>query len=320
MKTTTLFVLAFFVAFSCTDESITIKNNEKNDLIVFKDASDYWKTYDELSKANSTAYCESWASIRNHSTLLNSTDPGLQNFPDATRTIFNEDYEYQIGDEIIWLNKGNLYSFNKEQAPNRSKLKLDPSQCKKVGAITSIKIGGTNVENGRTSASIPLQGLDARNQKEFNQVTYQPCGSTSRALAGIRKYVHEVFDHSAPVDPRVPNSGTRSTLYLRIKLEYKGSSWRPAGEQRQTTVNVNCTYVVTNSGAFPQTSTISTSNNCYSGDWTIRIGESVYGPILLGPPSWDLTMTGSIEHNVKGDAAANKWTNTEWKAGYGVLW
>jgi len=315
-----IFIMMLIAALSCTNESIKV-DALKTDRLVFSSDEEFSKTYQLLAKMSTKAEQEQWAKDKNHSTLLNSQDPAIVDYSEALKTILNSDYEFQIGDNTIWFNKGNLYSFSKDQLLNLPELKKNTENYTPYGSVKSLQIESKNNNKTARTEDIGLGWgkLDARNQYPFTQHHYQPCGGTNRSLNGTRKYVHEIYDETITLPG--PGPVRTSNLYLRIKLEYKGSSWAPAGEQRQTTVNVSGNFTMTGIG-IPNSNfySIYASNDCYSGNWVIPIATVTHGPYYTEPPHWFISMQGAISHSVKGDDLENAWTNTEWTPGAGVLW
>lgn len=315
-----LLAMTILVTFSCNQDEINV-HPSKTDRLSFEGMEEFRETYLSLAQISSIEELEQWANNRNHSTLLHSEDRSLINYSDAFKTILNKDFEYQIGQNIIWFHDGILYSFSQDQIPNLNVLKKDPANCAKFGEVRSMVIENSHAtQDVRTATTdLPFDGLDARNQKEFSQRYYQPCGSTRRSLEGKRKYVHEIYDETFL---SYPGPVRFSFLYLRIKLEYKNRKgrWKPAGEQRETRIQVSGNVHIPGT---PVTSnfSINTSRDCYSGNWATLILDPNHGPdYLLGSPRWVVSMRGSIYHRVKGDNASNAWTNTEYAAGSGYLW
>lgn len=262
-------------------------------------------TYLLLAKMDSREELVYWAQSKGHNTLLFSTDTLIEAYSDALKTIFNEDSEYELGDKIIWLNKGILYEFPKK---NENEIKALKSNLNK-----SYIVGKVSINNSRSSALkstvLPINNIDARHQKEFTQYYYQPCGGSLSQISGLRKYVHEIYDISYVYGPTA-----YSYLHLRIKLEfYKTSrprSWKPAGEQREIDINVSGTAYMYPGGSGGSFSKVE-SYDC-SGDIDLLI-DSMYGGYPY-TPYWVVSMSGQIYQHVKGDLSTNAWYNA------GTLW
>lgn len=298
-----VFFLIGFAIFSCSKEKEEINN--QNDRLLFENMQEFNDKYLILSKINSKEELNFWAQSKNHSNLLYSSDSLIENYSDALKTILNKDAEFELNDTIIWFNNGNLYAFSKNDEPNLISLKKHPEKCKKIGSVNLNTIGESKLK----STNIGLGKLDARNQFQFTQQYYQPCGGTRRALSGTRKYVHEIYDESYAYNP---GPVIYSYLHLRIKLEYKGSKgWKAAGEQREISVNVSGSANLYPSGAGGNFKIPYTSYDC-SGNKDFVI-MSVVGSYPW-TPSWTVSMTGTIFQHVKGDNSSNAWSNI------GILW
>jgi hypothetical protein len=316
MKSTIFISLAMFLAVaSCTPDDDNVASVQ-SDRLKFNSMDDFHATYSTLAKIQTVDGLQNWANSRNHSTLLSSEDLGIENYSEALKTILNKDFEFEVGDNVIWFNNGTLYSFSKDQVSNREALKVNPESCLKIGSIQLSAIGATSgdLTGGRTATvGLPLDGLDARNQKEFPMYAYRPCGGNIVYTNTLRKYVHEVYNETHRTYPTA-----YSYQYLRIKLEYKGSKWRPAGEQREINVNVSGTVTPVGFPSMPYSA--SGSWDCYSGNLLLHLNTVAYGPSVISLPNIAFSMTGSIYHRIKDDDIGNAWTNTEWSPGTGVLW
>lgn len=317
MKSTIFIFLAILLAIpSCTpeDDNVSIAQSDR---LKFSSMDDFHATYSVLSKIQAIDELQAWADSRNHSTLLGSEDPAIENYSEVLKTILNKDFEFEVGEDVIWFNKGTLYSFSKDQVPDRSALKQNPESCTKIGSVhLSAMEVSSDLTQGRTATiGLPLDGLDARNQKEFGIQSYQPCGGSFAWISGLRKYVHEVYNETYRTYPTA-----YSYQYLRIKLEYKGNKWRPAGEQREIVINVSGSITPLASGFPSNPYSVNLSRDCYSGNLVILLNTVAYGPGVISLPNVALSMTGSIYHRIKGDNVGNAWTNTEWTPGAGVLW
>jgi hypothetical protein len=305
MKKNVLFLCAIVFAFSCSKEEIE-DIELQNDRLSFKNLNEFNETYQMLSEYTSKEELQYWAQTKGHSTLLCSNDTAIEKYSNILRTILNKDSEYEIGDLIIWFNNGNLYSFSKKEQSNISNMKKNPNACNLFGYIKL-----SNVDNSELkTVSLGLNGLDARNQKEFNQKYYKPCGETASLLQGIRKFVHEIYDESFFYNP---GPVIYSYLHLRIKLEYRDSKgrWCAAGEQRDIHVNVSGTAKMYPSGIGGAYIISNRKYSCSGNkDFVIMAVRGSY----LWRPSWKVSMSGTIYQKVNGDLTSNGWNNS------GELW
>jgi hypothetical protein len=303
MKQTFLFFILGILILSCSKEKAP--ETIQNDRLQFRNMQEFNDTYVMLSKMSSKEELQSWADAKKHSNLLNSDDSSIEQYSDVLKTILNKDSEYELDNSIIWFNNGQLYAFSKSDEPKLKSLKSNTSNLHKVGSVNLSGIDNVNLK----SINLGLGRLDARNQKQFTQQYYQPCGGTLKALSGNRKYVHEIYDESYAYDP---GPVIYSYLHLRIKLEWKGSGgWKAAGEQREIRVNVSGTANMYPSGVGGAFNIPNYFYDC-SGNLDFVI-MSVTGAYPY-TPSWTVSMSGSIYQKVKGDVAANAWTNS------GILW
>lgn len=299
----TIFFLIGLIALSCTKEEQNSLVNDKIDIVSdrlsFKDMQEFNETYSSLAYIDTKEELLYWANSKNHSTLLDSSDSLIVNYSDALKTLLNKDSEFELGDSIIRLSNGNLYA-----SPKDVYSKDKQREGNIIGKITLQNINESNTR----AVNIGLNGINARNQKEFNQKYYQPCGGASRTLSGLRKYIHEIYSE------RISYGGpvVRTRLFLRIKLEYKGSSgWKPASEQRDISYNISGTAYLYPSGA-GNPFNLTNNLDCFSGNKDVLISD------IIGSypyePTWTVSMTGTIYQHIKGDISSNAWSNN------GDLW
>jgi hypothetical protein len=141
------------------------------------------------------------------------------NFPRVYASIINSNGEYMVGDTIVWFNKG-----LKHMIPNKNEKLL--ASIKNNPSLSKIKYeAGARQLNDPSSRSIksksimgvglPEGTIDARYQKQF----YLDDG------VNLRKIVFEIQNYveGGPF-------GYNCLLFTRIKFEYKGDKWKPAGE------------------------------------------------------------------------------------------
>lgn len=311
MKKQILFLLVGLVIISCSKELIT-NTKSQNDRLQFKSLQAFIKNYEELTKMTSKEELSLWAQSKNHSTLLNSDDPIVESYSFALQTILNKESEFLLNDSIIWFDNGTMFALAKKDDVNYSLLKKNPERCKIIGYITSERLGS---DSGRLkSVNLYNGNINSQNQKQFIQQYYQPCGGVRSNVVGDRKYVHEIratFVH----DPA--NTMWTGTVYLKIKLEWKGSKnvWKPAGEMRSINVDVygNTVWIQGPLESYTEPFSILKSYTC-SGDQEITIRQMNNNTSVNTNPYYQVSMYGSIYQKVNGDITTNGWTNS------GTLW
>ncbi len=303
MKNFFVILMISIVLASCQKEGIQ-NSIEQNDRLSFKSMQDFNKSYLDLSKLTSKDDLLSWATTKNHSTLLNTDDSATNAYPYALLAIFNHNSEIEINNSIVWFNQGSLYAFSKNDEPILKSLKEKLEKCKLIGTIKVSKINSNLLK----TISMGLNSFDARNQKQFVQQYYQPCGGVRQQVNGDRKYIHELYTTSF-----TDMLGyTTAELHLRIKLEYKGSKyWKPAGEQRTINISVSGTAIY-NQGVTHITMPYSLIKNyTCSGD---RNELLCYQSVNGSGAGWEVSMNGTIYQLVNGDVTTNGWYNS------GTLW
>lgn len=286
-----LFVVVFF--FSCSkNEQEPTNVAEDIGVLVFKDFNEFFKEYDSLAKLSREELSD-WTLSKNHHSLLSSEKSSDLDYSYTLMTLLNSNFEVQIGNDIVWFDNKKIKSLDK----NSYSLTNRKNKSLEIGDLLINTNNPDKVEN--RTILLYSNTKDARNQKEIWQKSYKPCGSGEISnVQGKRKFVHELMNETILLD----QGFFRTSIYLRLKLEWKGSGgWRPAGEQRNITVNV----VGTVAGS-PYS--INTTFSC-SNDQQIFLDGfiSLNDPVLVG-------MTGSIIHSIIGDDPSNTYNNT------GTLW
>lgn len=305
MKIFYVFLIGFIIL-SCTKEVSTTTPastppSTTNDRLVFKNFKEYYDTYLMLAKFNSKEELSYWAQSKNHSTLLESSDSTIVIYSDVLKTILNKDSEFELGDSIVLFNNGDLYAYSKNES-NQITFKNSPEKYKKIGSISVRILDGSIFR----TVLLYVNTLNANNQHEFVQHSYQPCGGSKTWADGNRKYVHEILDESTIT---YPGPVYYSSLYLRIKLEYKVSRWRPASEQRSIILNNIQGSALWYPGGFGGNyGPINTSVTCWSGDAYVFLRSAV-GADPWDTPYWLVSMTGTITHHVMGDDTNPAWVN-----------
>jgi hypothetical protein len=301
------------------ESSIKVENGR----LAFSSTKEYLETTQSLFKMDEKSLDE-WEKKFNINSLrklfkAKSTDSQvlisdeLNSFENASEFMLatlNTNGEIQVGDTIIWYNKG-----VKHYVPNKNedlliRIKKNPKESTILGEY-SIGILGERETNKQARITISANNgsLNAFWQRQF---TYYRNGSPY----GIRKYVHELYVQTQSMRCFPGGCDTQSTIYLRVKLEYRDSrgNWPAAGEARQVTVNVNSTdaqYFSSGSLIAPYyfgNSSIITSATVNSTQ-VFGIAQG-YGPTYNGySPQWSVDVSGSIYQYIIGDLSSNAWNN-----------
>lgn len=230
----TCLLLTFLIISSCKKNEESINNLQaKNAVSVQNGRVSFGSTLElnstlELLKNKNTEYLNNWENQVGVKSLRRDTNMSedLENFhfPELLSTIINQNGEYMVNDTIIWYNKGFKHYVPNKDENLLAQIKLNPSLSKikfPAGAIlipinnsemTDVSLGGSK---GKTmSVTMQNGATDARYQKEFNNDS-----------GNLRKIIFEIYHYTEQ-----GGIGINSYLYTRIKQEYKGSKWRPAGE------------------------------------------------------------------------------------------
>jgi hypothetical protein len=265
-----------------------------------------------LSKFRTEEELRFWAQSKKHSTLLdvqdnelNQQDTLLDKYSSALRTILNKDYEFEIGEKVVWFNvkTGELLGYPKSK---------DLSDKENFDGFTKIGLIKVDKVGYKTSkwAGIPEGGLDSRWQKEFTITRYAPCGGPIEdPITGTRKWVAELYHESF-------YSSTFHTwygnLYLRIKLEERTPriDWRGCPNYRELEFEVGGTalymlgYTTISETPFSESGTylscgVSGSVNVLLAEATVE-SSSQY-------PGFNVSMSGWIRQHIVGDNTG-QWT------------
>lgn len=303
MKKNILLVAILVSIVSCTKE-ISNMNTSTNNRLMLKSMSDFDSIYNELSKLGNITDLKFWAQNKNYPTLFESNNESNSQYPDIINTIFNKDSEFETKDSIILLDKFTIYAISKKDYNPENKLQVN--KFKLIGRIFIQSLSGAKLR----STSMGMNNL-LNHQLQFNQIGYSNCSNVYYNAGGLRKYVNEIYalmyvDYSTPI-PLIT-----SYLHFRAKMEYKGSSWKPAGEPREIKINI------TGNGNFKEVNSASstiipfTVNNLSftcSNNQDIVLCE-IHNVPYMSTPYWIVTTAGTVYQHVKGDLSTNAWTDS----------
>ncbi|QNK62681.1 hypothetical protein H7F33_19430 [Pedobacter sp. PAMC26386] len=199
----------------------------------------------ESLRNKETDYLKNWENQQGFKSLRSSPaeEGGLLSsfgFPQHYAAVINEKGEYMVGDTIVWFNKGLKHMIPGNDEAKLAKVKQNPATSE-----ISFQAGATTLNRNLStkSGSTITMGVDlgngngdARYQKEFRHDN-DP-GSIRKIIFEIQNYVEDAGKF-----------GKLHMLYTRIKQEYKGSQWRPAGETMEKWIS-NGTYTITYNSTF----------------------------------------------------------------------
>lgn len=300
----TLIIVSFILAFvSCSNESEEYVKNQGSNIkrVQFKDQKAFFSSWEELSTMDKQEL-KSWID-KNNTSLSNNEykNPNLDDDRDYFRALFNINNELQIGDSIIWYNKGKLLlvSVNADEEEVIAN-KMNPEQCFIFGEIEKSD-ALDNSESGATKRSIGSNALFSDHQVEF-----------TRASGSKYKYVYELATYRT--------SAGSVTIYEFVfinKLEYAwtGKGWVEASETRICTTKLNGSVTCFVNGL---------SGNIISNSFAVshnRTDELTYNQSMLlariGHPNgwhtfhhWDYSIASNMTQEIKGDAAYSKRNST----------
>ncbi len=291
-------ILTIFFLSSCQKEDIGKSNQTIESRLKFDTADQFNQYYKELSQFYTKEELTNWAENKNYNSYLRyETEDNELPYSDIFKTLINWNKEFEIGENIIWLNEGIMYAIPKSQENEIEQLKLNPNQLEAIGDIVPIQENNSN----RTTRFCAGK-RDSRHQREFHQYSYQPCGGSFSNTTGKRKYVHEVLNESFSF------YGARySNLYLKVKLEYRyrNRKWKSAGEHRKIDINVYGDFQVVGETHF------------FNINGSFDCSRDVTALIVSHPPYYsasyycfDLYMAGAITQQIKGDSYINRWTSS----------
>jgi hypothetical protein len=346
-----LWALVFFEACKKPDFDTTISDNpervvERSELrveqgrLVFNDFEHFLQVAEQLDglseeELDQWEHSKGIASLRSalkqyyadSSELIDEKLEGLAsfNFPKTFQSLINTDGECRLGDDLIWYHDGLKHYVPNADEALLAQIKTNPA----LSAITA-KAGATteDVASETNRVTLGANSLDARHQWEFWQYSYY--GYPNR---GRRKYVHEIVTYSeqntlyeickkkgcykCEVELCPVSYYFYSTAFVRIKMEWRGKRWRPAGENREILYNLALEGIlrVWDGGALVYTNT-----NSYFASRPLFIGRDTYvtiasfsgsGPTWISDGlfiRWELDVSGNIQQRVVGDSNS-PWNN-----------
>jgi len=324
MKKIILILAIPFALFSCRKD-VNSTNSEnipelqvQNNRMVFRDLATLDHKIAEFDKNGMQASMEfkkQFPGFKNLGELLENAAENHElrkfGFPHYMLSILNESGEFQVGDTIVAYLKGYKYYIPGNDEAILNRIRTDGSfaesySLRAKAGVMPVTLRSTSQE-AVSSVNLGLSsGVDARHQLQF---------WAQAPAAGWRKYVHEIQSY---YDNWVNGAGCngyvwRSRLYLRMKLEWKGSDWQPAGETRNINYSVGGAVNLMISGT-------STAVDTYIINSSGNVTQNYDQVVLLGmfdnqtrcPQGLNLrvSISGSIYQHIVGDAQVNEWNNT----------
>lgn len=293
---------------------------------VFKDVQELFNTLDLIEKMNNTELLQ-WEKEHQHNSfrtyasswddkhIITKNEESLLALPTSYQVLLNQEGELQVGDTVVWYNRGKKYYVGADDESKLKNIKLDPTLAKRTGEYTVSALAKYGAPQPET-VNLGLTGLNATYQREFNQIC-PPAG-------GCRKWVHEivgVVDNWANFND--PGCGSISSFYvrllLRIKMEWKNcsrSNWQPAGEAR--TVSYNLSKNIRLRGVYPPCSTLEAnipftgtqSSNAFTTTSNVDVVLGAYaGNSRPSTIYWEVNLSGTIYQHVNCDDPNNAWNH-----------
>lgn len=304
-----LFILIVIVCISCSKElnnsidtpSVQSSNDKigTNDRLVFQNYDEYISMYKMLCKYSTDDELSFWAQTKKHTTLLNSQDTLLDKYSSVLRTILNEDYEFEIGESIVWFNvkTGDLLTYPKNlDKPDKENL----TGLTKIGSIKLSKIGLKMLK----ATDVGAGTVHSKWQEEFTITRYAPCGGpVEEPISGMRKWVAELYHE---VHYYSPTQLYDSWLWLRLKLEERTPriNWRQCYNYRELEYDIDFTAIYTANGYTVNTfsgSRFASLIGCdaISGPKNVQLADvATRSPVA---PIFTVSMTGYIWQHILGD-------------------
>lgn len=155
---------------------------------------------------------------------------------------------------------------------------------------------------------------DSRHTYYMNNGTYYKdnCGSSSAQFKNHRfRYLHE-FYHFHESYNWLPYPAANSELHLNLRLQYRSSRWRGAGEKRNMTVNIGHNIKFYNDNNGIELPLYGAHNNqltfnC-SGDVDILVKWTQGSYLQTGiSPKFEIEAWGTITHEFTG--GYSYWSN-----------
>lgn len=316
MKKVSLLVVLSFLTFltSCEKEqSQEIKTNEQVSIeptrVVFANWDEFENTVKELEASNSDDFIMNWIFEKGHSALyIQDFDDNDIDFAEAEKmttsllAIFNKNFQFEIGNEIISYEDGLLYSSSKTYL-NNSKSIVKSEIGKIETSLTPIKLSENSKFDTESKVSINSNsGVAAYQEKSFTKYSYYDCVKRSSGKSTAKwKYVQ--YLKSVKI---LTNYYQSTTVYLNCRLYLNtGSGYRRSHSRRNYKYNF--------SGEISWPGSVKTTFNF--NDYDRKCTSSKFNSLSLGSqPLWltailEITGTGTVTHELNGNSASQKWTN-----------
>lgn len=314
--------------FSCqksNNEDLQALDLNKDSRAVFKTTNEFIAAANRINSMKDEEVI-AWESQNNKNSLryvlasapadheYSEAENELMKFPKSHLSLLNKDSEVQVGDSIVWYNKGNKYYVHKEQESELAKIKQDEQYAKTfIRQTYSTRVQPLNkrTDHRISKVTMGLNVLNAKYQREFTQVS---------PSSGCRKYVNEIWTYGESYYANDPFCGAFNSWYttatLYIKLEWKNcsrSTWNPAGESREISYNLTRDVKLRNV-VMPCTTSEVTNLTAYGTISDSQIRSSELGVLLYSwsgnskyTPYYEIELSGNIYQHIVGDIQSNEW-------------
>lgn len=298
-----------FLSCSKTDDITTNKESQhttlkvENNRFIFENNEHFFNTLSSLNLKNESELAEFINSHKLkslHTSLLNSEDENsfYASLSLPYQLILNDNAEFQIDGKVLKCNSdGTIINVMNNEPYGTIELSISNHN--------QLEPSSEAIRNTITMSG----GVNAMHQREFQQQSYQ-----GKIAKGKRKYVHEIVVETSYF-PNGKIFSYKSTAYVRIKLEWKGSgSWKKAGELRNIAYNLGFTYSlngVKNIYGVEMPYRNGHNKNASRSsvnDITVLIDEAT-GVTTSNRINWTMTVNGWISQQIVGDVASNYWKN-----------
>lgn len=305
---------------SIVDQQLSIESTR----VVFENWSEFEKTVKELGESDSYDYIMNWIFEKGHPSLYVNGKDSLdedefditEDIPTGLLAIMNTDFEFQVGNKIVSYQNNTFYSSDFESAKNSvTREKIGES----IVSYIPFEFTSPDKSDLNSKVNIWSNNRAALVQDDiFRKRAYSDsnCSTNGSSSSSKRKYRFRQMLKS--VTTKISTAPTLPQFYLyELNLECKlyvnkrngSNSYRYSGSRRSYRYNLSGNVKFKNYFQAFNINTTRCVKGTSSGPKFNRLNLFTTTDIYL-QGNMELTGTGTVTHELSGNRASEKWTNS----------
>jgi hypothetical protein len=304
MKKLIVMFIAVSLAVACSSDENHDNSTHAKGIKTFANERDFRRTLDLLASFKSGEDFEKWSSTQDFKPLYHAKGfVDNDEIPFRLLYILNENKQFMIGENIITLSDGKLY-----ERPGGT----DSANAKVFATFSVSKVPYAENSGSNNSSRVDIdadEGSYKEGWQEFDREKYAVGCATP-----VNKPLKYRLVHYLIVDNIDTGSFIQTTLLWKLRMsQYNNGSWvyNNTTTERLFSFNISGNWYIRNKSTNAQYTngygaySISDSNSCSTtvkGTQVYQIGYlAIPKPVNMSLVKWDVSLSGSVFHQVNGD-------------------